>query len=94
MMSDAQHQPDADTNLHYRLTHAEWLSNCKQLKYAELTLLYYLRTLNPFADRPLDLKIVDVAQTTGLSKGTVSKSLRSLKNKGFIDLELTGSEFA
>lgn len=73
---------------HYRLTCEEWLAVSQSLKMAELRVLYYLRTLDPFGDRPLDLKVVDIATATGLTKGTVSKALRTLDCKGYIDLEL------
>lgn len=73
---------------HYRLTCEEWLVVSQALKLAELRVLYYLRTLDPFGDRPLDLKVVDIATATGLTKGTVSKALRSLDCQGYIDLEL------
>ncbi|MDX2242370.1 MAG: helix-turn-helix domain-containing protein [Leptolyngbyaceae cyanobacterium bins.302] len=73
---------------HYRLTCEEWLAVSQSLKMAELRVLYYLRTLDPFGDRPLDLKVVDIATATGLTKGTVSKALRTLDCQGYIDLEL------
>ena len=69
----------------YQLTSEEWLTVLRQLKPAEIAILYYLRTLDPFAERQLDLKVIDIATVVGLSKGTVSKALRSLHDKGFID---------
>ncbi|NJN85569.1 MAG: MarR family transcriptional regulator [Leptolyngbyaceae cyanobacterium SL_7_1] len=73
---------------HYRLSCEEWLCVSQSLKLAELRVLYYLRTLYPFGDRQLDLRVVDIAATTGLTKGTVSKALQSLASKEYIDLEL------
>ncbi|MEP0914676.1 hypothetical protein NDI45_27630 [Leptolyngbya sp. GB1-A1] len=68
----------------YQLTGEEWLTVLRQLKPAEIAVLYYLRTLDPFAEGQLDLKVIDIAAVE-LSKGTVSKALRSLHDKGFID---------
>lgn len=80
--------PGSPKNLHYRLTCEEWLCLSQKLKFAELRILLYLRTLDPFGDRPLNLKVIDIAETTGLQKGTVSKALRSLSDLGYIDLEM------
>ena len=74
--------------LHYRLTTEEWLEVSHRLTRAELIVLYYLRTLDPFGDRPLDLKVVDIAEKTNLTKGTVSKALRSLSDQELIELEM------
>lgn len=74
--------------LHYRLTTEEWLAISSKLTRAELIVLYYLRTLDPFGDRPLDLKVIDIAEVTGLTKGTVSKALRSLHDEDLIELEM------
>jgi hypothetical protein len=70
--------------LHYRLTNEEWLSASKSLNKAELTILYYLRTLTPRGDRHLDLKVVDIAKCCHMAKGTASKALRKLDQQGFI----------
>ena len=76
------------STLHYRLTCDEWLQATQDLKYSEVRVLYYLRTIDPFGDRELHIKVVDVAKATGLTKGTVSKSLKVLSDKDYIDLEI------
>jgi hypothetical protein len=73
----------------YALKPEEWLQVTKELRYAEVRVLYYLRTLDPFGDRYLRVKVTDVATATGLQKGTVSKALKVLSDKGYIDLEIT-----
>ncbi|MBD1855500.1 MULTISPECIES: MarR family transcriptional regulator [Leptolyngbya] len=73
---------------HYRLTNEEWLEVSQELKLAELRVLFHLRTLDPFGDRALNLKVIDIAEATKLQKGTVSKALKVLSDKGFIDLEM------
>ena len=90
-MSESPHAPQPpgiQNKLHYRLTSEEWLRISQDLKLAELRVLYYLRTLDPFGDRQLNLKVIHIAQTTGLKKGTVSKVLKVLAEKNYIDLEL------
>ncbi|MGI0494288.1 MarR family transcriptional regulator [Alkalinema pantanalense CENA528] len=74
--------------LHYRLTSEEWLAVSNDLRFAEIKVLYYLRTLDPFGDRHLDLRVIDIADALGMSKGTVSKALQVLSDKEYIDLEL------
>jgi hypothetical protein len=84
-MSDQTPRPDA---LHYRLTHAEWLDICQKLKPAEMKLLYYLRTLDPFGDRNLELGVREIAAQINCDPGTISRALRKLADQKLIDLEL------
>ena len=72
----------------YQLTTEEWLTVSEDLRLAELRVLFYLRTLDPFGDRRLSLKVIDIAEATRLQKGTVSKALKVLACKDYIDLEL------
>jgi DNA-binding Lrp family transcriptional regulator len=74
--------------LHYRLTAAEWITLCNTLKPAELKVLIYLRTLNPFHDRELEIGVRDLAAQLGLSPSAVSRALKHLQAQGYIDLEL------
>lgn len=73
------------SELHYRLTNEEWLKISDDLNRAELKVLFHLRTLDPFGDRNLDLKVVDIAEATNLQKGTVSKALKVLSAKEYIN---------
>lgn len=73
----------------YRLTNEEWLMVNEDLKPSEIRVLYHLRTLDPFGDKVLELKVVDIAAQTKLQKGTVSKALKTLDSKGYIDIEIT-----
>ena len=61
----------------YQLTTEEWLTISKDLKLAELRVLFYLRTLDPFGDRKLNLKVIDIAEATSLQKGIGFKSSTS-----------------
>ncbi len=72
----------------YPLQNDEWLKACKELKPAELKLLYHLRTLDPFGDRNVELGVTALAHLLGMSKSTVSEGLKALSQKGWIDLEI------
>jgi DNA-binding transcriptional ArsR family regulator len=74
--------------LHYRLTNEEWLKAVHELTESQKDVLYYLRTLDPFGDRHLDLGVREIARTLGCEPSTVSRALRVLAEKGYIDLEL------
>lgn len=76
------------SNLHYRLTNEEWLQMGKDLNKSELLVLFHLRTLDPFGDRHLELRVIDIAESTGLRKGTVSKALKVLNSKSYISMEI------
>lgn len=76
------------SSLHYRLTNEEWLTVVHDLKPSERDLLYHLRTLDPFGDRTLDLTVTSLAADLKVNKSTVSRALKVLDGKGYIDLEL------
>jgi hypothetical protein len=72
---------------YYRLTHDEWRKSASRLKPAELKVLYYLRTLDPFGDRWLNIQVTAIADDLALNKSTVSRALRE-PAKEEIDLEI------
>ena len=73
---------------HYRLTNDEWLRACTELKPAEMKVLYYLRTLDPWGDKNLEIGVTDIAKILKCNKGTVSRALKALDVGGWIDLEI------
>ncbi|AKG24877.1 MarR family transcriptional regulator [Calothrix sp. 336/3] len=74
--------------LFYQLTNEEWVETVKDLTGAEIKVLYYLRSLDPFGDRELDCSVTQIAIKLGLSKGAVSKALKRLDQMGLIAVEL------
>ena len=72
----------------YPLQNDEWVKAWDELKPAEVQVLYHLRTLDPFGEKELELGVSAIALRLGLSKGTVSKALKALNEKGWIDLQL------
>ena len=75
-------------NKFYKLQNEEWVKACRELKPAEKDVLYYLRTLDPFGDKELDLSVTAIANVLGKAKSTVSKALKVLDAKGWINIEL------
>ncbi|WP_211293113.1 MarR family transcriptional regulator [Brunnivagina elsteri] len=76
----------------YPLQHEEWLRACRDLKPAEKDLLYYIRTLDPY-NQGVDINCAEIARLFSTSerivhRQTVSRALKELDAKGFIDLEL------
>jgi hypothetical protein len=73
---------------YYRLTNEEWLRVVHDLKPAERDVLYYIRTLDPFGTLELELGVREMADTLGCNPGTVSRALKVLDQKGYIELDL------
>ena len=85
-------QPSPRPARHYRLTNDEWLKAVKELKPRERDVLYYLRTLDPWGDKDLDIGVREIATDLECSPGTVSKALKVLDQKNWIDLEITAAK--
>ena len=86
--SEYQERPGERKLLHYRLTSEEWLRACRELKPSEKDVLYYLRTLDPFGEREIDIGVRHIARELEVSPSTVSRALKGLDAKGWIDLEI------
>ena len=76
----------------YPLQHEEFLSACHQLAPAQLMVLYFLRTLDPYSSG-VEISVSEIARRLSTEKkevhrSTVSRALKALGEKGFIDLEL------
>ncbi len=76
----------------YPLQHEEFLSACHQLTPAQLMVLYFLRTLDPYDDG-VEVSVSEMArrlstESKEVHRSTVSRALKALDEKGFIDLEL------
>ena len=75
-------------NKFYPLEPDEWLVVCKELKPAELKVLYRLRTLDPFGQHPIKFRVIDLAKDLDMNKGTVSRAVQRLADLGYINLEI------
>ncbi|WP_414553052.1 hypothetical protein [Anabaena sp. CCY 0017] len=70
----------------YPLELDEWLSACKDLTKSQLSILYYLRTVDPYSNG-LKIKASVIAEELGISRKTVYESISVLKQKAYIELE-------
>ena len=76
----------------YPLQHDEWLRACHELTPSQRDVLYFIRTLDPYGEG-LEFSIADIARQLSTNnktvhRSTVSRALKELDAKGFIDLEL------
>ncbi|WP_017654893.1 MarR family transcriptional regulator [Fortiea contorta] len=76
----------------YPLQHEEWLKACRELTPAQKDVLYYIRTLDPYGDG-VELSVSGIARQLStenkeVHRSTVSRALKALDDKGFVDLEL------
>jgi DNA-binding Lrp family transcriptional regulator len=73
----------------YPLEHEAFKEMRSQLTPAQKDILLYLRTLDPFGDRHLDIGIRELGREMGLSHSTVSRAMEVLRDKGYIEMETT-----
>jgi hypothetical protein len=78
----------AKTPLHLRLTNTDWIEVFKELNRAELGVLFYIRTLDPYGDRDLEIEPSTVGKILGLHRTTVSRALEALSSKNLIEMEV------
>jgi DNA-binding MarR family transcriptional regulator len=71
----------------YPLQHAEWMRATRELSPSAKDVLYYLRTLDPYSNG-IEITASGIARELGIHRSTVSRALKTLDSKGFIDLEL------
>jgi Fe2+ or Zn2+ uptake regulation protein len=76
----------------YPLQHDEWVRACQELTPSQRDVLYFIRTLDPYGN---GIKITAAEIARQLSTGrktvhrqTISRALKELDAKGFIDIEL------
>lgn len=75
----------------YPLQHSEWLRACQELTPSQRDLLYYIRTLDPY-NNGIAINTAEIARvfsTNGrnVHRQTISRALKALDQKGFIDME-------
>ncbi len=70
----------------YALQTKEYIRACLKLTEAQLNIFYYLKTLDPDGDG-VDINIKELATKLGLSRQTVSKTLKVLGQLGWLELE-------
>ena len=75
-------------NTFFKLTNSFAIEETKGLSAAEIRIMLFIKTLNPFGDRPLVLSIEKIAQKLEINKSTVSRALKKLKELGKITVEI------
>ena len=68
----------------FKLTANGWVELYTQLTKSELGLLYYIRSLDPFGDREIEISTSEICKRLQISVRTVQRALASLKEKGLI----------
>lgn len=76
----------------YYLSPEEWLKTSKELKHAEISVLYYLRTLDE--SRAINEKVNDIAFKLKLNKSTVSRAIKKLVEAGYLSDEFARRQLA
>lgn len=76
----------------YPLQPEEWLEACRELTQAQLSLLYYIRTNDPY-NQGVEINCAEIARLLSkpgrtVHRQTISRALKELDTKGFINLEL------
>lgn len=72
----------------YPLQHKEWLRACRELKPAQLLVLYYIRTIDP-NNQGIEINYASIARHLSstervVHRQTVSRALKELVNKGYL----------
>lgn len=70
----------------YPLQNDEWLKACKSLTKSQLSVLYHLRSLDPYSNG-IRAKASQIAKELEISKRAVNAAIAVLEEKGYIDLE-------
>ncbi len=74
--------------LHLRLTNEDWSESFRSLTRSELGTFFYIRTLDPYGDRDLDINTSVLSKKLGIHRTSISRALESLSQKGLIEMEI------
>jgi hypothetical protein len=72
----------------YPLQQEEWLAACRELTQAQLTILYYIRTSDPY-NQGIEINCAEIARQISsperaIHRQTVSRALKELVVKGYL----------
>jgi Fe2+ or Zn2+ uptake regulation protein len=76
----------------YPLQHDEWVRACQELTPSQRDVLYFIRTLDPYGNG-VKITAAEIARQLStdrktIHRQTISRALKELDAKGFIDIEL------
>lgn len=68
----------------YPLQNEEWVEVCKELTKSQLSVLYYLRSLDPYGNG-IKVKASAIAEKLGITKRAVNLAIAFLVKKGYLN---------
>ncbi len=71
----------------YPLQREEWVKACRELTSSARDTLYYIRTTDPYSNG-IELTAAAIAKELGVNRSTVSRAMKELDTKGFIEMEI------
>ena len=75
----------------YPLQHEEWVKVCKDLSSRARDVLYYIRTADPYSNG-VEITAAAIARELDCNRSTVSRALKELDAKGYIDMEILAAK--
>lgn len=84
-------KPERDSNTKvsgkfYPLQNAEWVKACKELTHTQLSVLYYLRSADPYSNG-MKIRASRIADELQISRQAVYKAIDALSEKEYIEKE-------
>ncbi|AFY51339.1 hypothetical protein Nos7524_5649 (plasmid) [Nostoc sp. PCC 7524] len=70
----------------YPLQNSEWVKICKSLTKSQISILYYVRSLDPYGNG-MKIRASKIAEDLGITKRAVNAAIAVLEEKGYINLE-------
>ncbi|MGL4375429.1 MAG: helix-turn-helix transcriptional regulator [Microcoleaceae cyanobacterium] len=77
----------------YPLQHKEWIKVCKELSSGARDVLYFIRTADPYSNG-VEVTAAAIAKELGVNRSTVSRALKELDSKGYIEMEIVSAKVA
>jgi len=77
----------------YPLQRQEWVKACRELTSSARDTLYYIRTTDPYSNG-IELTAAAIAKELGVNRSTISRAMKELDSKGFIEMEIISAKVA
>ena len=75
------------------MQHQEWVKACRELTSGARDTLYYIRTTDPYSNG-IELTAAAIAKELGVNRSTISRAMKELDSKGFIEMEIISAKVA
>ena len=74
----------------YKLTESEWKEILNKVtKVSQYKVLFHLKICDPFGDRNLEYRVIDLAKALGLSERTIYRTIKELTEMNLIEAQPT-----